>query len=485
MSFLGFSGASYPDVVGTLLQQKFLQREFEEGLESTLAYRMVADQDTVPTGIGETLTRTRTSRLVPIDTPISGYDRATLDNGLTPKDYSIERYTFSVKQYGDTQDLNLMQNAAQLADDFLKKTRNGGTQAAQSLDRIARKALFNAYLGGSTRVTADVTNTPVTNNVAMPATIANNAAANVPVDDIRGFQKLIVSGELTDVSGTNFLSSKVTTPAGTVLAIKVNSATAYIYNNGYNAASLTSTPGAIPGYVNITNLSGSTWTLTASTTSVSGDAITANNGPAIYRAGARRQMQDITSTDLVTLSLFEDAVVGLRDNGVPTKPDGTYHVVCDNTTIRQLFADPRFQAMYQGQGKQAQEYRDGQIIQLLGMTFIPTTEAYVQTAPLTNGPRIRRPIVCGGECLIEGDFEGMETFMSNLGFNPDDLGVAMVNGVLAMVRPPLDRLRQNIAISWAWVGDFAVPSDVTTDTTIIPTASNAMFKRAAVIEHAG
>ena len=58
----------------------------------------------------------------------------------------------------------------------------------------------------------------------------------------------------------------------------------------------------------------------------------------------------------------------------------------------------------------------------------------------------------------------------------------MVDGVLLVVRPPLDRLGQIIGQSWCWMGGYCVPTDVTANANIIPTASNAYWKRAVVIE---
>jgi hypothetical protein len=168
--------------------------------------------------------------------------------------------------------------------------------------------------------------------------------------------------------------------------------------------------------------------------------------------------------------------------------------------MRQLWADQDFKVLFAGNSR-ASEYRDGDIVRLLGVTFIPTTETYVQPPGVQyNGAaynaastatglsvisqRIRRPIVLGAESIIQGDFEGLETWLAREGVNA--IGeVFLVNGVAQILRPPLDRLQQVCSLSWNWVGDFAVPTDITATTAIIPTASNALFKRALVLEHVG
>jgi hypothetical protein len=126
-------------------------------------------------------------------------------------------------------------------------------------------------------------------------------------------------------------------------------------------------------------------------------------------------------------------------------------------------------------------FRQGMVNQFLGLRFIPTTEAYVQPHPSLSGLVIRRPIVCGQGALIEGDFAGMAA--SDVA--PRDSIVHLVDGVAMVTREPLDRLQQIIAQSWYWIGGFCAPSDTTTNPATVPTATNAAFKRAVMIEHIG
>ena len=161
-------------------------------------------------------------------------------------------------------------------------------------------------------------------------------------------------------------------------------------------------------------------------------------------------------------------------------PDGTYHWIGDNTSMRELFADPDFKQLYAGRS-QSPEFREQDIVRMLGVTFIPTTESYVQDL---NGLKVRRPIVAGAETIIQLNFEGMATWLRTIGAEGDRANVAMVDGVVQIVREPLDRLQQVVAQSWTWIGDYAVPTDITATPAIIPTASAALYKRAVVLEHA-
>ena len=117
----------------------------------------------------------------------------------------------------------------------------------------------------------------------------------------------------------------------------------------------------------------------------------------------------------------------------------------------------------------------------LGLRFIPTTEAYVQNHPSISGAVIRRPIIVGQGALIEGDFAGM----ASADVAPEDSVISMVDGIAMVTREPIDRLQQIIAQSWFWIGGFCAPSDTTTNPTTIPTATNANYKRAVMVEHIG
>ena len=117
----------------------------------------------------------------------------------------------------------------------------------------------------------------------------------------------------------------------------------------------------------------------------------------------------------------------------------------------------------------------------LGLRFIPTTEAYVQPHPSIAGAVVRRPIVCGQGALIEGDLRAWLRPM----WRRRTASSRVVDGVAMVTREPIDRLQQIIAQSWYWIGGFCAPSDTTTTPTTVPTATNAAFKRAVMIEHIG
>ena len=106
----------------------------------------------------------------------------------------------------------------------------------------------------------------------------------------------------------------------------------------------------------------------------------------------------------------------------------------------------------------------------------------VQAANAGVTAGVRRPILCAPGALVEGDFAGMaERAVDTAGKNSV---VQTVDDVVQVVRAPIDRLQQIVAQSWFWIGGFAVPTDATATSNIIPTASPTYYKRAIILEHA-
>ena len=180
------------------------------------------------------------------------------------------------------------------------------------------------------------------------------------------------------------------------------------------------------------------------------------------------------------MSTLLNAVAQLRLNAVP-EIDGVYNCYLDPVSARQLFADNDFRQLFTGATSANQVFKKGMINDFLGLRFIPTNEAYVQSHPTLSGAVIRRPIICGKGALIEGDYAGM----AQADVAPADSMISVVDGIAMVTREPIDRLQQIIAQSWYWIGGFCAPSDTTTNPTTIPTATNANYKRAVMIEHLG
>ncbi len=354
----------------------------------------------------------------------------------------------TINSYAATTDLNMVTNRVGIADQFLLNAAINGEQAARSLDELARNALFNSYFGGNTRV----------------RTTLGSAGPAVAVDDVRGFQTVFVNGVQVPVGGTSSLTVTVGANSYTLVGVTVD------------GTNISTAPNGISGVLAFSgNLSVSDGT--------AGNTVTAATASAIVRPNGRTNTSQIvagSAGDVLDMASLLNAVATLRLNAVP-EIDGVFNCYLDPVSARQLFADEAFRQLFTGATSANQVFKRGMINDFLGLRFIPTTEAYVQSHPTIQGALVRRPIVCGKGALIEGDFAGMAAE----DVRPSDSIVNIIDDVAMVTREPIDRLQQIIAQSWYWIGGFCVPSDVTTNPQTVPTATNSTFKRAVMIEHLG
>ncbi|ASL39314.1 MULTISPECIES: DUF4043 domain-containing protein [Acetobacter] len=453
--------ADFPAVLQPIIQQGFLARAFEASLESKLGFRSIADRMDFPARIGQTITDTRRGLLAPVEAPLNPASNTNFDNGMSPTEWSVEQYTLEIAQFGNTMDLNQVTEGVGIANQFVQNAQVLGINARQSLDRLARNSLFGGaiggvggYLGGNTRVTT-----------ALAA-----AGTTIQVDDIRGFQRVMNDmGQVIPVSATSGMT------------VTIGSGSYTLTNVAADATNVSKAPGGISGTLTFSgNVATTDATENAAVVAATAPLVLRPNGrattAALLASGSKDANGNVATGDYLTIDTMLGAVAALRNNNVPTI-DGCFNCFLDNSQLLGLFRDPDFKLLYRGQYG-SDEYRTGQVFELLGIRFIPTTEA-PQQASLGQG-QIHRAIICGAGALIEGDYANMAQAYANL---PGE--VEHIDDVLMVTRPPLDRLGQIIAQSWSWIGGFALPTDLTANTTIIPTATNSYLKRGVVIESLG
>ncbi len=459
---------NFPAALQSIIQMGYLERAFEQALRAKLAYRAIADKEPFPIRIGETLTKTRAGLFPVVTTPLVPSTNTNFDNGLSTQNWAVEQYTLTINQYAATMDLNTVADDVGIASQFLQNAVALGEQAARSLDALASNSVFGAYLGGNTRVTAAV-----------------SASASVPVDDVRGFQ-FVVNNEGQIVATSSSYPLSVSFGGTTYSVIGVVASGPAAANGGPvpnllqfsgTGSNTSTTPGGYSG----------TLTLSAAETIASGAAVVAATAPPVLRpywlnnftSGTEVTTPPSTTAGIVagqTLRMIEQVLAAastLRLNAVDPI-DGLYNCYLDAMQMQGLFSDLNFMNMFRG-AYQATEYRQGEIFTLAGVRFIPTNMAPQQ---MLNGLAIRRALVVGRGALIEGDFKGQDTHDTS---NPL-AEFTKVDGVTHVTRAAMDRLQQIIAQSWYYIGGFTVPTDITTTAATVPTANNAYYKRAVVLE---
>jgi hypothetical protein len=419
--------------------------------------------------LGSVIKNPKIGRKGPVVSPLNPANiGANLDNSLTPALPGSETYSYVLSEWGDTEDIDLIGSTAACANLVTMAARTNGVQAAQSMERLSKIQLFSNYDTGNTWVRSD---------------LGSNTTTRCYVDDLRGFQFVQVNGVLTAVSVSNpLLVYEVRTSTGGVnQSFSVTGWVADSPNNSLYPGSSVDNLGntvsdGVSGYLIITG---------TSTAPVAGDAIIAANAPKVVRPFNKPSYNILNSGDSCTLGLLLDAMTRLKSNNVPTFEDGTYHFIHDPSVMRQLFADQQFLTAYAARYK-SDEYQKGQIFELLGITFIPTTEAYVQppTPSLGINVPIRRSILMGAESLLQGNYDGLAMYDNEGVFDPINMTM-LVNNVAQIIRPPLDRMGRILSMTWTWIGSFTCPTDGTATPNIIPTANNALYKRSVVVQTAG
>jgi len=455
----------FPTAVQNAIQQNFLEKAFIEPLLNKLVYREISDKEDFRGRIGYTITKTRLGLMIPNLVALDPSTNTNIDNGLTPQNYADEQYTLGIAQYPQVApNVNLMDDEVTIASFMMANSDRLGMVTATAVDRLSRNALFNSYMSGNTFLTATATSTIL------------------HVDDTRGFQTVVVNGNVVPVSVSN------------PLAVYVNGVLKLVtgFANDVTNVSTTALTGGTSG-----NL-----TFSTSVVGTAGQAVVGAYAPLIIRPNARATSAAIQASDLFNMTSLLAAVSYLRNNAVP-KIRGRYNCYLNSTSMNQLFQDPEFQLLNRGVSTRDPVYRDAEVFEFLDVRLIQTTETFVQPAGLSDdsvsvAQSIQRPIVCGAGTLVEGIFNPGLNAIANLngrmGIGETELnsagGISLLDpkwsrmGFYYHVRPPIDRLGQIISQTSNYVGGFVVPTDVTTTSDIIPTASSSYFKRAVIIETA-
>jgi len=415
--------STLPAAIQAIMQNGILDRTFRDALVPSFLFPAIADSEPWQGSLGDTKTFTRKGLIAPTTTPLAGADIAGAST------YTIEQWSVTMDQYGISVDTNMLQSSMTLASKFLADVQTLGINAGQSLNRIARDKIYRAYMGGRTW-----------------CTVADGASnTSISVQEVAGFTKVLVNGVPTAVSGGNPLNVTINGVANTVTGVSAQSG---------------------PG----------TLTLGTARVDVLGDPVIAANAPVSIRATGNTAF-DLTTSNVATLANFRAAVVRLRKMNVPT--DGGYytaHIPPD--TEAELFADTDFKQALQGR-VDSPVWRDLSIGRFAGIDWVRNNETPTVTS--NSGATVFRPIVVGAGAVVAAPFEGIGSLLAGTGVE-DVPSIRMIEAapttqVALIVRPPQDRLQQVISTSWAYTGDFGVPSDS-------GTGDAELFKRAVVVEHA-
>lgn len=450
---------NFDPVISAAMQQGLLVPGFKAHLEGRRAFSNFTFKHRMPGRIGVLQRFTQNTGLAVADlNPRNPADiSSNLDNGMTYRKSGLEQYEITLNEWDDASQVDLMQDEALIASDFVRSLGNLGQSAYEKKEFLIRKAYLDAYVGGCTPVVAG-------------GTLSTTQAH---VDDIRGFQKTLDNtGAYVDVSGTNTILVDEIDPStgGTVQTLTVTGATADGSNSSNLAANFV---GGISGQISFL----------AATQPVVGHLLRAQNAPKVFRAGGKLHSSLLSKGDIATFDGPSAISTYLRNQGllgVKGKP-----VICVTgfSMLEQLKKDPLFLSAYNGRGRDP-DIADGLITEFDGVLYIPSN--FVPMSTNADGTTVARALFIGSdEACMEADWEGFDNFIAGKGKGVDAIHhyEKMDNNMALTLRAPLDVKGRIQPMAYSLVTGFCCGSDLKANQNV-PTASAAFYKKAAWYEHA-
>lgn len=442
------------------IQTNMLERAYYDGLTSETAYREIASKETFPVRIGETLTKTRKSRLAPNIIPLDPTKNGDLDNGMSSYMAAVEQFTVTINQYGDYTPLNLLDNQVNIVNNFLTDAENLAIQSSQSRERLARNAIFSAYTSGNTWITATL----------------GAPGDTIAVDDIRGFDKVYdsVTGKMQPISLTYMLPCYLDDGDGTNLT---------------TLQAIAVTPDAI-NTSSLKDLGGISGTITFSTNATVAQgtiykSIRHYYAPIIIRPNNKTNFMQLATTDTLVFKNLVTGVNMLRNNRIPMVDGSFYNLYMDYSAQNQLLNSDQFKYLTATTLESSRTVKQALFDKVLGSIYNFTTETIQQRIVNAMGDtvNVNRVIIGGAGALIEAEFEGTEIAVRNQ-YAQMLHNIQMHEGIAFVIRGALDMLGMNLTQAWTWIGGYVAPTDILTTPEIIPTSNGKYFKRAVIVESA-
>jgi hypothetical protein len=453
-----------PPSVANLIQRGLLQRAFHDALVPALLFRNEAEEEEWEANTGTEVICTRRGIITPKTTPLQpGVDP-------NPSASTYEQWYARLQRYGDAADVHLPTAAVASSNQFLSTIKDLGVSAGMSLNRVARNALFTAYLSGQTTMTD----------------AAGAGDALIHVASLNGFTDVVV-------------------PSTTVRPVAVSATNPQTVTIG--ALGTFGVIGAVPDDAN-DPLGPGFLALDAAlggAGAAARTAVLAADRPTIIRAGGGLSVDALGLGDVVVLQDLIAAVTRLRKNNIPPHEDGYYHAHWPAEGNAQIFADQPFQRLntaligatyYQeafvgriggcdsGMNNEAPEVENSGATTATSANALYSTDIKAETRN-HSGINVGRIIVTGRGALQERWLDESKHYVSEAGVAGKQGQFQVVNGGVAIetkhirlvLRAPVNRLLDLASIAWSVTTAFPVPTD-------IATGSPSRYKRAICVEYA-
>lgn len=457
-----------PAIVGDLAQKGLLDRAFWEPLFDALLYRSCAAFEEWPANTGTEIFITRQGLLKPATKKLQpGEDP-------TPKSLTYEQFGITLDQYGDALDTYMPNAATAIVNQFLANLKALGLQAGESVNLLARNAIFTPYLSGHTVLTAAAANTD---------TMLQVASTN-------GFQDVVILGKnVRPAPVSPQFPLQVTLKSGAVQVVR------NVVGFEPNDPNFPNGPGIL---VLSAAVGGSGMPLRS--------AVLSSARPKLIYAGGGNSIDSIGTGDILSLQDIINAAAILRSQNIhPHAEDNMYHAHISALANAQVFADPVFQRLNRGDIDKPR-YEQGWLGDLAGVRFwlnnaAPTVDNsgdLVETGATSfyaddigsevvnaNGVTIGNVLITGQGALVERGLDE-SAFLTEAGVNGKVGEFSIINDGIAIdtervrlvISAPQDRLKQRVGAAWSISTGFAAPSDLTAR------HGSMRYRRALVLRHA-
>jgi hypothetical protein len=474
-----FSVIAQSPAIRAIVQENLLERAFHDALFPKMLFRGEAEVVSWPAHVGDSMAFTGVG--------LMGVDMKPLTPGSDPlpSSYTYEQWTAQLNQYANSIDTNMPTSVNAIADLFLRNAQQLGLNAAQTLNRKARNALYNAAMAGSTMAAG-----------------AQSAVTSLRVLRIDGFTSAR-NPNLSGGSAVRFAPVSSSNPLAIVVNTGTLAAPSYTAVNviGYTADTAGDEFG--PGVL----------ALSAAVTVVDQAGVLSDDRAQQVIVGSAsgkdaRTVDSIAAGDELRLKHIRAAVARFRQQNVPEYADGFFHCHLDPVSEAQIFNDDQFARLLTSLPDYYM-YKQFSIGQLLGVAFMRNTECPVPetvkgagTAYSGSGTygytvednfggivwnkqnvQIHRALFTGQQALHEY-YQDLSQYISDAGLNGKTAAPQITNNgievfsdrIQLVMRAPLNRLQDVVSTSWKWVGDFVVRTDAAT-------GDAARFKRELVVCH--
>lgn len=454
--------------VRAIVQSNILEREFHDALFPRMLFRGEVSPIEWPTNVGDSMIFSAPGLITPDMRP------ARPGTDPTPVSYPMEQWTAQIQQYHGTIDTHMPSSINAIIDLFMRNAQQLGIMAAQSLNRKVRDVLYNAALSGWTVVDG-----------------ATAASTSLPVKRLNGFTR----ARNPNTAGASLVKFDPVSSSNPLAITVFDNGAATSYNViGYTP----DTPGDETGP--------GTLLLSAAVNNVLDRAyVYSVDATYIIRVGGGNSIDSLGSSDVPTLADIREAVGHFWEQNVPEHPDMRFHAHLDPVSQTKLFADDEFQRLMTAL-PDYYPYKQFALGEMLNTVFlrnsecpIPSTVNGGSTATfdesdpfagelyvggVTTGLKVHRMLFTAqGGCMEY--WQNQDALITEAGLVGAVAEPRLTNNgieinadrIQLIIRAPLNRMQDMVAVSWRFVGDWPVRTDAAT-------GDASRYKRFLAIEHA-